>query len=58
MLLSTWFLKAKYSKIHVQSAIVCLFGLAMLIWGDTIGSGGKEGSTSKCLCFLILSVFI
>ncbi|KAL9543210.1 hypothetical protein MBANPS3_008221 [Mucor bainieri] len=37
MLLSTYFLSATYSKIHVQSALVCLVGLALLIWGDTIG---------------------
>ncbi|OAD07641.1 hypothetical protein MUCCIDRAFT_32738 [Mucor lusitanicus CBS 277.49] len=36
MLLSTYFLDATYSKIHVQSALVCLVGLALLIWGDTI----------------------
>ncbi|EPB89439.1 hypothetical protein HMPREF1544_03808 [Mucor circinelloides 1006PhL] len=36
MLLSTYFLNATYSKIHVQSAFVCLIGLALLIWGDTI----------------------
>ncbi|CAO3656274.1 unnamed protein product [Mucor fragilis] len=36
MLLSTYFLNATYSKIHVQSALVCLVGLALLIWGDTI----------------------
>ncbi|KAI9364044.1 solute carrier family 35 member SLC35F1/F2/F6 [Pilaira anomala] len=44
MLLSTWFLNAKYSMIHIQSAIVCLIGLAMLIWGDTIG---QDNSTCK-----------
>lgn len=44
MLLSTYFLNATYSKIHVQSALVCLVGLALLIWGDTIDD---DEATSK-----------
>lgn len=43
MLLSTWFLDAKYNKVHIQSALVCLVGLAMLIWGDTMGQDGTTG---------------
>ncbi|KAI8642731.1 solute carrier family 35 member SLC35F1/F2/F6 [Parasitella parasitica] len=44
MLLSTYFLNAKYNKVHVQSAFVCLAGLALLIWGDTIDD---DDATSK-----------
>lgn len=47
MLLSTYFLNATYSKIHVQSAFVCLIGLALLIWGDTIDD---DEATSKSNC--------
>lgn len=47
MLLSTWFLNTKYSMIHIQSAIVCLIGLAMLIWGDTIGQDNNTGKKKK-----------
>ncbi|KAI8341564.1 solute carrier family 35 member SLC35F1/F2/F6 [Blakeslea trispora] len=42
MLLSALFLSAKYSKLHVQSAIICLIGLGLLIWGDTMGSEGDS----------------
>jgi solute carrier family 35 protein F1/2 len=48
MLLSTFFLNAKYSRIHVQSAFVCLLGLALLIWGDTIDD---DDATSKLKLF-------
>jgi solute carrier family 35 protein F1/2 len=44
MLLSTWFLNAKYSSRHILSAAVCLSGLAMLIWGDTIGLDDSTGT--------------
>ncbi|OBZ83066.1 Solute carrier family 35 member F2 [Choanephora cucurbitarum] len=38
MLLSAFFLNVRYSKLHVQSAIVCLIGLVLLIWGDVMGN--------------------
>ncbi|CAO3635972.1 unnamed protein product [Mucor hiemalis] len=46
MLLSTWFLEAKYNKVHIQSALVCLLGLAMLIWGDTMDQDGTTENHS------------
>ncbi|CEP15722.1 hypothetical protein [Parasitella parasitica] len=39
MLLSTYFLNAKYSSVHILSACVCLIGLALLIWDDTVNDG-------------------
>ncbi|KAI9482690.1 MAG: solute carrier family 35 member SLC35F1/F2/F6 [Benjaminiella poitrasii] len=36
MLLSSYFLNSKYNRIHIQSACVCLIGLILLIWGDTM----------------------
>ncbi|KAI8379966.1 solute carrier family 35 member SLC35F1/F2/F6 [Choanephora cucurbitarum] len=38
MILSAFFLNVRYSKLHVQSAIVCLIGLVLLIWGDVMGN--------------------
>lgn len=43
MLLSTLFLHATYTKRHIQSAFVCLLGLAMLIWCDTIEDDTSTG---------------
>jgi solute carrier family 35 protein F1/2 len=47
MLLSTYFLQAHYSRLHVQCAFVCLIGLALLIWGDTIGNDESTGKKKK-----------
>ncbi|EIE85904.1 hypothetical protein RO3G_10614 [Rhizopus delemar RA 99-880] len=38
MLLSTYFLHAKYTATHIKSAALCLLGLAILIWCDTVES--------------------
>lgn len=43
MLLSTYFLHAKYSLIHVRSAVICLVGLALLIWCDTMATDDATG---------------
>ncbi|KAI7906172.1 solute carrier family 35 member SLC35F1/F2/F6 [Cokeromyces recurvatus] len=47
MLLSTYFLNLKYSRIHVQSACLCLIGLILLIWGDTITMNSDNDHPSK-----------
>ncbi|KAI8979734.1 solute carrier family 35 member SLC35F1/F2/F6 [Mycotypha africana] len=36
MLLSTYFLHAHYSKTHIQSAVLCMIGLIVLVYSDTI----------------------
>jgi solute carrier family 35 protein F1/2 len=43
MLLSTWFLHTKYHRVHFRSAFICLSGLAMLIYGDTISNDDATG---------------
>jgi solute carrier family 35 protein F1/2 len=47
MLLSTYFLQARYSRFHIQCAFVCLIGLGLLIWGDTIGNDASTGKKKK-----------
>jgi solute carrier family 35 protein F1/2 len=57
MLLSTYFLQARYSRFHIQCAFVCLIGLGLLIWGDTIGndaSTGKKKKKKKKILILVL----
>ncbi|RCH96821.1 hypothetical protein CU097_013159 [Rhizopus azygosporus] len=46
MLLSTYFLHAKYSLIHVRSAVICLVGLALLIWCDTMATDDATANHS------------
>jgi hypothetical protein len=43
MLLSTYFLHAKYTATHIKSAALCLLGLAILIWCDTVESDDASG---------------
>ncbi|KAI8883739.1 DUF914-domain-containing protein [Backusella circina FSU 941] len=38
MLFSAYFLHTKYHRVHFKSAFICLSGLAMLIYGDTINN--------------------
>ncbi|KAI9276395.1 solute carrier family 35 member SLC35F1/F2/F6 [Sporodiniella umbellata] len=43
MLLSTYFLHAKYTLIHIKSAALCFFGLVIIIWCDVKGDSESSG---------------
>ncbi|KAG1471698.1 hypothetical protein G6F56_001970 [Rhizopus delemar] len=60
MLLSTYFLHATYTSTHVRSAALCLFGLAILIWCDTKGSGDSSANhswTGDIICLISASLY-
>ncbi|CAO3593263.1 unnamed protein product [Absidia cylindrospora] len=46
MLLSAQILKTKYQRIHFLGVSLCLVGLALLIWGDTMGQTIDGGDDS------------
>ncbi|KAG1049386.1 hypothetical protein G6F43_008286 [Rhizopus delemar] len=60
MLLSTYFLHAKYTATHIKSAALCLLGLAILIWCDTVESDDASANHSwigDVICLMSASLY-